>query len=74
MMTKGKYICWLSSDDLYASNKLEYHYNLHESNHKYLMSISSYGLIFNDQFYSAVQKIPRKEDRMLQFIEGNYIN
>jgi glycosyltransferase involved in cell wall biosynthesis len=74
MMTKGKYICWLSSDDLYASNKLECHHKLHENDPKCLMSISSYGLIINDQFYSATQKIPRKEERMLQFIEGNYIN
>jgi glycosyltransferase involved in cell wall biosynthesis len=74
MMTKGKYICWLSSDDLYASNKLECHHKLHANNPEYLMSISSYGLIINDLFYSATQKIPRKEDRMLQFIEGNYIN
>lgn len=72
--SNGKYICWLSSDDVYAINKLEYHYNHHLLQSDSKLSVTKYGYI-KDKKYIAPNVCEVNPDlRLLQFVFGNYIN
>jgi glycosyltransferase involved in cell wall biosynthesis len=72
---RGKFICWLSSDDVYSVDKLHAHYIHHRVNRERLLSIAPHGDIVNGEFIDSAQVVPSNSMRLLHFLMfGNYIN
>lgn len=74
MVTRGSYICWLSSDDLFSRDKLRTHYKHHRAHPESMMSATGFGYFKDGQFIRDIQIKPPAECRLMQFAEGNYIN
>lgn len=74
LLSHGRMICWLSSDDVFAPDKLKTHYRLHSRRPEALISIAPYGYIRGEIFSSDMQVRPMAYDRLSQFSNGCYIN
>jgi glycosyltransferase involved in cell wall biosynthesis len=73
LKSRGEFVCWLSSDDVYAPDKLKVHHDAHASN-EIPVSIAPYG-VMRGEVYSARRSIkPVGVGRLLQFLFGNYVN
>lgn len=70
----GEYVCWLSSDDLYATDKLRSHHEYHSTNAACAMSVAPYGYLEGTRFSPGSQVRVAAHLRLLQFVFGNYIN
>ena len=73
LLSRGEYICWLSSDDLYQAEKLAVHRRFHEQQQS-AVSIAPYGLIKGKSLYSAGQRVYKGRERLIPFISMNYVN
>lgn len=76
LKSRGRYICWLSSDDIFAEHKLRTHYRHHEANPESSLSIAPYGFMTMTGSDKRIgeQHIPSKNSRLIQFLYGNYIS
>jgi glycosyltransferase involved in cell wall biosynthesis len=74
LASRGRYICWLSSDDLFAPTKLEFHFNHHRSQPNSRFSIAPFGWISGANVLPREQKVPIPVLRLLEFVDGSYIN
>lgn len=76
LKSRGRYICWLSSDDIFAEHKLRTHYRHHEAHPESSLSIAPYGFMTMAGTDKRVgeQLIPSVESRLIQFLYGNYIS
>ena len=70
----GENILWLSSDDIYAPEKLAQHYNFIKSINTKNISILGHGTLTGDSYLASDQIVPDKKYLINQFIFGNYIN
>jgi glycosyltransferase involved in cell wall biosynthesis len=73
LQSTGDYICWLSSDDYFGDEKLNYHSFAHE-NSKSLISIAPSAEFRGDQFVDIKYSIEGGISRMLPFLGRNPIN
>jgi glycosyltransferase involved in cell wall biosynthesis len=74
LASSGRYICWLSSDDLFAPSKLETHFEYHRRQAAANISIAPYAWISGQEVVPRAQKTPHQAMRLLEFIDGSYIN
>ncbi len=74
MNARGQYVCWLSSDDLFAPHKLATHAAHHAGSPESMLSIAPFGYLRDDQFLSVSQTRPTSSARLAQFLAGNYVN
>lgn len=74
MESRGSYICWLSSDDLFGKNKLKTHFKHHRLQPESMLSVAGFGYLKDGKFINETQIKPLSECRLVQFAEGNYIN
>ena len=72
--SNSKFICWLSSDDLYTPSKLENHFKHHNTFADDLVSIVPAAAIRGENIEVSQQFIPLNLDRVTKFLEENYIN
>ena len=70
----GRYICWLSSDDLFASDKLKLHHAHHRVKPESALSFAPFGYLRDGRMVPDVQVCPEARARLAQFLEGNYVN
>ena len=70
----GRYVCWLSSDDLYAPGKLHAHHEFHTARPESPLSVAPFGYLREGTFSAATQFYAPEGARLLQFVHGNYIN
>jgi glycosyltransferase involved in cell wall biosynthesis len=73
LLSQGRYICWLSADDLYEPSKLALHRQWHEP-HGGDVSVAPYGVIKDGVSYGATQRVFHGRERVLPFLNMNYIN
>ena len=71
---RGQYICWLSSDDLYAPGKLALHWEHHHAQPASPLSFAPFGYLRDGVTVPDVQLRPESPARLAQFLEGNYVN
>lgn len=69
----GDYICWLSSDDFFGKDKLNYHLYAHKNSNS-LISIAPSAEFRGDDFKNIRYNIDGGITRMLPFFGGNPIN
>jgi hypothetical protein len=74
MSARGRYVCWLSSDDLFAPGKLALHRTHHRSNPESPLSFAPFGYLRDGVTVPDVQLVPEPTARLAQFLEGNYVN
>lgn len=74
MNASGRFVCWLSSDDLFTPEKLRLHYVHHRAHPASLLSAAPFGYLKDGQTVADVQLKPAPEARLMQFVEGNYVN
>ncbi|MDB6084521.1 MAG: b-glycosyltransferase-like protein, partial [Gammaproteobacteria bacterium] len=74
LVAQGRYICWLSSDDLLARDKLLVHHHHHATNPASPLSVAPFGYLRESQWIAATQIRVASRLRVLQFVHGNYIN
>ena len=74
MKSKGKYICWLSSDDIYDKNKLQAHFNYHSEISNTDLSIAPFGQIYDNKLIKKQQKKPNNSSALIEFLNGSFIN
>jgi hypothetical protein len=72
--SRGTFICWLSSDDLFAPDKLLIHHAHHAANPDSSLSVAPFGYLNGSQWLPAQQVRTAPRARLLQFVYGNYIN
>jgi glycosyltransferase involved in cell wall biosynthesis len=72
--SQGTYICWLSSDDLFAPDKLLTHERHHAANPDSTLSVAPFGYLRESEWIPATQVRVAPRARLLQFVYGNYIN
>lgn len=76
----GEWVCWLSSDDLFAPEKLAIHVQAMRDHQQCLFFHSDFSLYYEDhgtlclssQEYHAL--IPERDDQVVQFLRVNYVN
>ncbi len=71
---RGRYVCWLSSDDLYAPGKLGLHWTHHHAQPELPLSLAPFGYLRDGVTVPDVQLRPESPARLAQFLEGNYVN
>jgi glycosyltransferase involved in cell wall biosynthesis len=71
---RGRYVCWLSSDDLFAPDKLKLHHEHHRAKPDSALSFAPFGYLRGGQAVPDVQVRPEPTARLAQFLEGNYVN
>jgi len=71
---RGQYVCWLSSDDLFAPGKLALHWSHHHAQPESPLSLAPFGYLRDGVTMSDVQLRPEASARLAQFLEGNYVN
>lgn len=71
---RGRYVCWLSSDDVFAPGKLELHRAHHSARPDSLLSFAPFGYLRDGAKVSGAQVRPESPARLAQFLEGNYVN
>lgn len=76
MQSRGQFICWLSSDDIFAPHKLATHHQHHQLHPESKLSLTPYGVMNMEgaDRISAPQTTPSQNSRLLQFLYGNYIS
>jgi hypothetical protein len=74
MSARGKFVCWLSSDDLFAPGKLAAHAAHHTRDQESMLSFAPFGYLRDDQFLAVSQTKPSSSARLAQFLGGNYVN
>jgi hypothetical protein len=74
MNARGQYVCWLSSDDLYAPGKLALHWTHHHAQPESALSLAPFGYLRDGVMVPDVQLRPESPARLAQFLEGNYVN
>jgi hypothetical protein len=74
LQSRGRYICWLSSDDLFSATKLVTHFSHHELHPESLFSVAPFGYLVGDERSVGHQAVPDPSKRLLHFLHGNYIN
>jgi teichuronic acid biosynthesis glycosyltransferase TuaG len=74
MESRGSFICWLSSDDLFSPDKLLTHHRHHAENPESTLSVAPFGYLSESQWIPASQIRAAPRARLLQFVYGNYIN
>jgi glycosyltransferase involved in cell wall biosynthesis len=70
----GEYVCWLSSDDLYARDKLKSHDEYHSIHAASAFSVAPFGYLDGTRFVPGGQVRVAAHLRLLHFVFGNYIN
>jgi glycosyltransferase involved in cell wall biosynthesis len=73
LQSSGEYICWLSSDDYFEINKLDYHLYAHNNSNS-LVSVAPSATFKNENFTNIDYKIKSGLSRMFSFFEKNPIN
>lgn len=71
---RGRYVCWLSSDDVFAPDKLRTHHEHHRAHPSSALSFAPFGYLREGQTVPDVQVRPEPAARLAQFLEGNYVN
>jgi teichuronic acid biosynthesis glycosyltransferase TuaG len=71
---RGHYVCWLSSDDLYAPGKLALHRTHHSTQPETPLSFAPFGYLRDGVTVPDVQLRPVSQARLAQFLQGNYVN
>jgi len=71
---RGLYVCWLSSDDLFAPEKLAVHRTHHSALPESPMSLAPFGYLRDGATVADSQLRPESSARLIQFLEGNYVN
>jgi hypothetical protein len=74
LKSTGRYICWLSSDDLFTPAKLQQHHVFHTDHADAPLSIAPFGYLRDDTFVPDAQLRVSESVRLLQFVHGNYVN
>jgi hypothetical protein len=72
--SRGSFICWLSSDDLFAPGKLLAHHEHHAAHPESGLSVAPFGYLRGSEWLPARQIRTAPRARLLQFVFGNYIN
>jgi hypothetical protein len=72
--SRGSFICWLSSDDLFAPDKLLTHHRHHAAYPESTLSVAPFGYLSGSQWIPASQIRAAPRARLLQFVYGNYVN
>jgi glycosyltransferase involved in cell wall biosynthesis len=77
---RGEWVCWLSSDDLFAPDKLQIHLNAIRSNPQIKFYHTHYSMLdertgkIHEKDSNLVQVLPSKPIKLLTFFFSNYIN
>lgn len=76
LKAQGRYICWLSSDDLFAPHKLRTHHRHHEAHPESTFSLTPYGFMdmAGQNLRAGEQLRPEMQVRLVQFLYGNYVS
>jgi len=72
--SRGTFVCWLSSDDLFGPDKLLTHHRHHASNPASALSVAPFGYLNGSEWTPAKQIRTAPRARLLQFVYGNYVN
>jgi glycosyltransferase involved in cell wall biosynthesis len=71
--SRGQYICWLSADDVFEQEKLQYHLAAIRSRNCPI-SIAPFGIISGDSATKIEQNYVARPFQVAQFLSANYIN
>jgi hypothetical protein len=74
LKSEGSHICWLSSDDLFAPEKLAAHHAFHVEHPDAPISVGPFGYLRDGKYIPDKQLRVSEAMRLLQFAHGNYIN